>query len=332
MATIVKRPSGKWQATVRHDGKSCSKSFTKRSDATKWARETEILAELGSGLHMISPPSQTVTLAQVLERFRDDVVPTHRSGVNETTSINAMLRDHRQLAHTRLDELTSTDVAKWRDKRLQQVKPSTVVREMTLVQSAIQHILDTEGKPGSVNVLKQVKRPRVDDRRERRLQPGEWQRLLDVIDNQRTPMMRPLLTLALETGMRRGELLAMQWQHVDIDRCTVLLPRTKNGHARTVPLSPTAVQVLAELPRTGLHVLPISANAVRLAFHRFRTRAGIEDLRLHDLRHECVSRLVERGLSIAEVQMVSGHRDVSMLLRYTHLQTADIVMKLRHVS
>jgi len=132
--------------------------------------------------------------------------------------------------------------------------------------------------------------------------------------------------------MRRGELLAMEWKHVDLERCTVLLPRTKNGHARTVPLSPVAGHVLNELPRTDARCLPISANAVRLAFDRLRKRAEINDLRLHDLRHECVSRLVERGLSIAEVQMVSGHRDVSMLLRYTHLQTDDIVAKLHAIA
>jgi integrase len=124
----------------------------------------------------------------------------------------------------------------------------------------------------------------------------------------------------------------MVWRDVDLERCTVFLPNTKNGHARTVPLSPTAVRVMSELSHDGAHCLPLSANAVRLAWQRLRARAGISDLRLHDLRHECVSRLVERGLSIPEVQMVSGHRDVSMLMRYTHLAVDDIVSKLRTVA
>ncbi|MCA0929753.1 site-specific integrase [Ruegeria profundi] len=153
--------------------------------------------------------------------------------------------------------------------------------------------------------------------------------MMQACDRDRNKLLRPLLVLAVETAMRRGELLAMEWRHVDLQRCTVLLPRTKNGHARTVPLSPIALKTLGELLRADDRVLPLSGDCVRQGFGRLRKRAGVDDIRFHDLRHEAVSRLVERGLSLIEVQQISGHRTLHMLQRYVHLQAADIVAKLQ---
>ncbi len=328
MATINKRPSGKWQATVRRSGRSASKTFTKRSDAVRWARGTEMRAELGE-LQQPKPVEKDArTLSDALIVFRDKVVAIHRSSVNETASVNAILRRDSWLTRTKLTELSAAQLSKWRDRRLKQVAASTVVRELTLLQGAVGHALDA----GAINVVQQVKRPRVDDRRERRLQAGEWQRLMQACDQDRNKLLRPLLVLAVETAMRRGELLAMQWRNVDLQRCTTLLPKTKNGHARTVPLSPVAVEVLVALARNDDRVFPLSGDCVRQGFERLRRRAQVEDLRFHDLRHEAVSRLVERGLSLIEVQQVSGHRTLQMLQRYVHLQTADIVAKLHAVE
>ncbi len=325
MATINKRPSGKWQATVRYQGRSSSKSFTKRVDAVKWAREVELQAERGVLMQRKGCMSDKWTLSLALAKYRDTVAPTHRSGDREQRCIDAMLKHHQRFTRLRLDTLTVADVSKWRDERLQEVAASTVVRELTLLQGAVGHALDA----GAVNVVQQVKRPRVDDRRERRLQAGEWQRLMQACDRDRNKLLRPLLVLAVATAMRRGELLAMEWRYVDLQRSTVLLPKTKNGHARTVPLSPIASQTLGELQRADDRVLPLSGDCVRQGFERLRKRAGVDDLRFHDLRHEAVSRLVERGLSLIEVQQISGHRTLQMMQRYVHLQAADIVAKLQ---
>ncbi len=328
MATIRKR-GNKWQCIVRRDGRTASKSFVKRADAVKWGNTVEAQADAVGGTlptraQTEADTVQAITLADALIAFRDTVVPTHRSSVNETASINAMLRRDGWLTRTNLTELSAAQVSKWRDRRLKQVAASTVVRELTLLQGAVGNALDT----GTVNVVQQIKRPRVDDRRERRLQTDEWQRLMQACDRDRNKMLRPLLVLAVETAMRRGELLSMEWKHVDLDRCTVLLARTKNGRARTVPLSPTAVDVLHQLPRIDDRVLPLSGDCVRQAFERVRERAQVDDIRFHDLRHEAVSRLVERGLSLVEVRQVSGHRTMQMLQRYVHLQVADVVAKL----
>ena len=317
MATVVKRPSGKWQATVRKDGRSRSKSFLKRADATKWARETELSADRG---HLALTPGAAapeMTLCEVLAKYRDEVTSTKRCADNESYAINGFLRTCPKLASRKIGKLRSADFVSHRDKRLKSMKAATVVRELGWIQHALdvacadwgQHL--PEGNP-----VKPLRRPKIDNRRERRLQAGEWQALLDAVNEARSPLLKPLLQLALATGMRRGELLSMQWRHVDLERRTVLLPRTKNGRARTVPLSPKAAVVLSALPRIDARCLPLSANSVRLAFERLRQRAGVVDLTFHDIRHEAVSRFVESGLSLAQVQMISGHRDLRMLMRY----------------
>jgi integrase len=333
MATVNKRPSGKWQAMVRKDGRSQSRSFSKRSDAVKWARESELRAEHVGLQDSAANAVGKMTLGQLLERYRDTITSAKRCADNETYAINGFLRSCPRLARTLADKLTTADFIAYRDQRLRKMKPATVVRELGWMRHAIDIACTDWGQRlPEGNPVRQVRRPRIDNRRERRLQAGEWQALLDAVNEARLPLIRPLLRLALATGMRRGELLSMQWRHVDLDRCTVFLPQTKNGHARTVPLSPTAVQVLTDLQHIDERCIPLSGNSVRLTFERLRRRAGVVDLTFHDIRHEAVSRFVESGLSLPQVQMISGHRDLRMLMRYTHLQTEDIVAKLHAVS
>ena len=103
---------------------------------------------------------------------------------------------------------------------------------------------------------------------------------------------------------------------------------TKNGSGRRVPLTDRAVQILTSLRREGGLVFPVTSKALQIAWRRLARRAGIEDLRFHDLRHEAISRLFERGLNVPEVAVMSGHRDPRMLFRYTHPRPEDIARKL----
>jgi integrase len=167
-----------------------------------------------------------------------------------------------------------------------------------------------------------------DQRRERRLRPGEQDNLLAAARQCRNQFIAPIVTLALETAMRRGEILAVTNDHFNQERRTLLIPESKNGRARTVPLSIAAVELLSAHTVEDGRLFPISGNAVRLAWERVKRRAEIDDLHFHDLRHEAISRLFERGLSVPEVALISGHRDLRMLLRYTHPMAEGILKKL----
>jgi integrase len=159
---------------------------------------------------------------------------------------------------------------------------------------------------------------------------GEEKRLLAACSGARNPYLLSVVRLALETAMRQGELVALRWENVDLTRRIAHLPDTKNGEARTVPLSSTSVEVLRALPRR-LHgqVFPgLTTEAVKRAFARATRRAGIEDLHFHDLRHEATTRFFELGLNIMEVATITGHKDLRMLRRYTHLKAEDLAKKL----
>ncbi|WP_245482218.1 MULTISPECIES: site-specific integrase [unclassified Mesorhizobium] len=140
--------------------------------------------------------------------------------------------------------------------------------------------------------------------------------------------LAPMLELAVETGMRRGELLSLEWKHVDLDARTAILPLTKNGNSRKVPLTTRAATVLSKIPVRGETVFPISPGAFRQAWERL-VKTGLKNLLFHDLRHEAVSRFFEMGLSVPEVALISGHRDYRMLFRYTHIRPEDVARKLR---
>ena len=118
--------------------------------------------------------------------------------------------------------------------------------------------------------------------------------------------------------MRRGELTAVEWKDYDQDRKLLTVAQSKSGHPRIIPLTNTAMKVLNDRQRVGDRIFNASSNAVRLNFERVRNRAGFK-LRFHDLRHEAISILFDKGLTIAEVQSISGHKKISSLFLYIHI-------------
>jgi integrase len=328
MATIRKL-RGRWQAQVRRRGvPPRAKSFDKRSDAERWARDLEAEADR-AGWVADTRAAEKTTVGELLTRYRTEVTPTKRGAVSEASRINSILRC--AIAHRTLAKLTSSDVATYRDERLKTVAPATIVRELNTISHAIELASREWGLWVPRNPVKLVRRPPVPRGRTRRLKEGEEQRLLEACDRGRTPLLKPLIIIAIETGMRRGELLDLRWEHVDLKRGIAHLPLTKNGDSRDVPLSRRAVRTLQELRTAGAkqeRVFPMTGNAVRLAFEHLRVRAGMTDFHFHDLRHEAISRLFELGLNIAEVSAISGHRELKMLQRYTHLRAVDLVARL----
>ena len=325
MATIRRRKST-WQAQIRRQGHTrLSRTFRLRADAELWARQAE--AELDRGeLPVDSRLLRSHTLADLLKRYAAEVVPRKRSADREVYMLRVILRH--SIARVSLQRLTATEIAKYRDHRLSLVKGDTVRRELAIVRHCIEVARNEWGFLLPSNPVQQVKMPRAGNPRERRAHPGELEKLLTACEASRCRWLPAVIQLAVETGMRRSELLAMRWDDLDLEARTVLLRNTKNGFPRTVPLSTRALNVIKGTPRCGTTVFTISANALRLAWERLRRRAGVLGLRFHDLRHEAVSRFFERGLNVPEVAMISGHRDPRMLFRYTHPKPEEVAAKL----
>ncbi len=328
MATFRKR-GGRWQVQVRRKGYPLfTKSFRQRVDAIRWANQKEI--ELDRNELQIDPRVLTrLTVRDILERYRDEVSPTKKGHWYYKVMINAFLRD--SLANRRLSHLSPSHFAAYRDARLRSVGSSTIIRELGIIQRAFEIAKNDWGIPLPINPVKAISKPRVSRARQRRVSQDEWKRLLEASSRCTNRFLRPVATFALETGMRRGELLNARWRDIDWSTSTLLIPVTKSGEPRTIPLSDAARCVLAEVAIDwcdGARIFPTSAEAVKLGWKRWTKRAGVVDLHFHDLRHEAVSRFFERGLSVPEVALISGHKDPRMLFRYTHLKAAEVARKL----
>ena len=129
--------------------------------------------------------------------------------------------------------------------------------------------------------------------------------------------------------MRRAELVSIEWRNIDLENRFLILPDTKNGESRAVPLSSKALSLIQGVARNPTGKVFVSKpNSVSQGFIRACKRAGLEDLRFHDLRHEATSRFFELGLNTMEVSAITGHKTLSMLKRYTHLKAKDLALKL----
>ncbi len=326
MASIRQR-SGVWQAQVRRLGyPSEFKTFSTKAEAQTWARAIE--AAMDQGVHQATHSARSVLLSELLARYSEQVSPTKRSRLREQQTIEFMLR-HKMAAYS-MDKLTPAVVASYRDERLKTVAPATIIRELSILSSVISHARKEWGLP-SDNPCALVRKPASPQGRNRLLKADEEARLLEELKpvRRRSPWMVPLVQLALETAMRRGELLSLRWENVNLVAQTALLPMTKNGTARIVPLSKKAVAILQALPgeKPG-PVFPLSYMVVNNCFVAACERAGIVDLHFHDLRHTATTRLAEKLPNVIELAAVTGHQTIQMLKRYYHPKAEALARKL----
>jgi integrase len=219
-------------------------------------------------------------------------------------------------------------LARYRDQRLRSIKPCSLKRQLNPIRHLFEIARHKWGIPIRDNPIAMLGLKAPDQKRERRLRPGEFERLMQAARVYRNPLIERIIRFAIATGMRRGEILAMKWQHIDLADRSLLIPFTKTGHSRTIPLAGEAVAILTMESKRGDVVFPIKGEAFRLAWDRITTRAKIDDLRFHDLRHEAISRFFEIGLTTPEAASISGHRDARMLFRYAHAERQSVLRKL----
>jgi integrase len=338
MATFTQRKSGWWQAKIRRKGyPDQSRSFKTLSDAEEWARSEE--SEIDKGVYVDRREADKNTLRTILEKYRDEVTPTHKGGNIEKIRINALLTT--DLARYKMSSLSAMAISSWIAERLEKVSSGTVRREINVLSQVISKAQKSWGIRLAENPVALLEKPKEGRARDRRLEEGEEARLLQALTDHespgekkyrqgtRNPWILPIVIVAIETAMRRGELLGLRWANVNLSRQTVFLPDTKNGESRTVPLSKKAVATLEAMPRSidGL-VFPISPNALKKAFTRACVTAELGDFHFHDLRHEATSRLADKLPNVIELAAVTGHKDLRMLKRYYHPRAENLAKKL----
>jgi len=305
-----------WQAQVRskYIG-SISKSFHSKSDAQKWAKEQEVLMQCGQWSRI---KEQSFTLQSLISRYKNEITPKKRGFIIEDQRLRRLLKE-KDLMKIPLERLHPPILAAFRDRRLKDGVRACQY-DLVLIRHAWNIACIEWGWDLGDNPVEKIRLPKNNPPRERRLKPGEYERLKIASSETKVWYLWPIIDFAIETGMRRSEILNMKWEHLGLDNKRVLLPMTKNGSSRWVPLSEKAIKILKNVPSSTEHVFPITDVALRQSWERLRNRANLIDFTFHDLRHEAISRMFEKGLNVPEVASISGHKTASQLFRYVQIK------------
>ena len=331
MASIFKR---KWKSKttyvvqVRRKGfKTLVKSFNMRANAQKWARHIE--NNLDQGLNADFSEASRVMIKDLLNRYLKERKHEHKKGWRmEEYRVGYMLED--PIADVNLLQLSSKDIAEWRDRRLEVVLGTTFNKDLSFLNVVTDIAINDWGYSIPFNPCKQFKRLKEPRPRTRRLEGDEQTRLIEACALSDNKYLKSMVQFSIETAIRQGELLKLTHRQINWDDRIMILIDTKNGEDREVPLSEKAYLILrSQITRIDGCIFPMTKDSLKFWFKQAKRRAKIKDFRWHDLRRHACSLLFERGLSVPEVQSISGHRDPRILLStYTKLDPKKIVKKL----
>jgi integrase len=334
MATYIQTGSGRVKAIIRRRGhRTTCRTFDRLPQAQSWAAETE--RRMLNGAHVDLGDAVRLSLRQVIEQYSRRYTGTKKGWQQELHRVNTWLRE--PMTARPVTAVRSRDIAAWvRDAERRGLAPSTIRNNLQIISQAYRFAQIDLGCEDLRSPTQGVRLPPKREGRDRRLLPGEYERIMAACDRLGLVQLRSVVTFAIETAMRRGELLALTWS--DVRPNSVVIRRSKTNRQRAVALSPVALEVLAHA--RGLDptfVWPAfagssGARVLERQWTRVLRQAGITGLHFHDMRREAVSRLFELGLSAAEVMTISGHSTLAMLSRYTALLVDPLADKLRRLS
>ncbi|QIM51580.1 tyrosine-type recombinase/integrase [Hydrogenophaga crocea] len=326
MATPKKTPQGTWRIQLEIQGVRDSGTFPTKRDAEAWAqqRATEIRA-------MASGKAGTVkTLRDALRRYAEEVSPTKRGEAKEIIRLKAFEKQALPLTKT-LDNLTTADLAAWRDSRLAVNARGSVLRDMTLLGSVIE-VARREWGWIKTNPMRDVKRPQNPDHRQRVINGREIRGVLRSLGHGRgktltvSQAVARCFLVALATGMRAGELCAIQWADVKPDH--VRLHTSKTGVARDVPLSGYAKRTIERMRGwDDKSVFGLQPQTLDSLFRRARERAGLSGFTFHDARHSAATRIAQK-LHVLDLCRMFGWKRVDQAMTYYQPRASDVARRL----
>ena len=337
MASIQKRNSS-FRVRITRQGKSTlSATFYSRLEAAQWAKQTE--AQLRLGLYEESGISLQPHHEVLFEVAANHYMKTHTIHKKiircETSRLQILIKRWGNLPISKVDKFS---VVTLRDDLLKMGRSGETINHYFNTISKLFQMLNDEWELEIPNPIKGIKRMPPSKGRRKRVNL-ELESLLIFGCNQLSlPLLCSLIQFALQTGMRRGELMGLTWADIDLSNRKAYLHQTKNGEPRQVPLTRQAMAVLESLPKDSERVFPMGMSALRSQFERLKRHLEqgwygfganpFSDLRFHDFRHEALSRLSDAGLNVIELSHISGHKTLAMLKRYTHPSHEAIFFKL----
>lgn len=320
MATIRRHGAG-WRAEVNRRGIRKSRVFATKQEARDWAAraEWEILNA--------DQVASATTLGEAMNRYANEVSPTKRGERWEVIRLAKLGRD--PVASIPIADLRPHHLADWRDRRLAEVSPGSVIREMQVLSAVLSQARREWGLI-KVNPLSDVRRPKTPLPRDRLPTGDEIERLRHSAGEDlghATARAFHAFLFALETAMRAGEIVSLRWPQIDTDRRVARLLVTKNGRPRDVPLSGEAIRLLEALPPGMDPAFGLSSSQLASLSRKIRDRAGIEGLTFHDSRHAAITSL-SRKLDVLALARMVGHTDIRQLQTYYNESAEDLAKRL----
>ncbi len=313
----------RYTATIRLKGhRPVSATFGRKADAQDWAAITESQIKRGA---FIDKLDSSMSFSNAVDKYLAQISPkkaanTHR---REKQLASQLLKGFN--GRNDLHSITSLDVADYRDLRLKDVSNTTVRLELSLLSDIFNRAIQDWGLLID-NPVKKIKRPSPAPGRVRFCTEEEAGRLLAACKESQNQLLYPFILLLMHTGMRPSEAAGLRWDQVDLAQRFVLLEKTKTAPFRRVPITTPTADALKnlELQENGLIFLPdekrlIKSDYFRKAFETARKRAGLNDLRMYDLRHTAASHLLMAGVDLRTLADILGHRTMQMVMRYSHL-------------
>ena len=318
----VKRTS--WGYTLQVNGKQERKFDGSWTEDDAQLALAERLDQVRVGVERI----RECTLEQLAEEYLAHKKDAGKRSLKEDRRILKTRITPALGAATKIRTLHEPTIARYAKARLGEVSAFTVANELTVLR----HMLRLARKWGYLDRVPDIELPKRPEWRQRYLEECEIARLLDACRKSRNPYLAAIVTIALNTGMRKAEILELSWERVDLSTGRITLYRTKSGKPRGVPMNRAVYDALVALEpnadqRAGLVFKRSQERAcgqIRTAFATALKRAEIISFRFHDLRHTAASHMVMRGASLKDVQEILGHADMKMTMRYAHLSPAHL--------
>jgi len=270
-----------------------------------------------------------------IEDIVDDLVYSYeRFGLEVAGPKLGQLNQIKEYFHgVSIHDLTFDGVLDFAAFRLETIAESTLQAQMYYLKQAVTNSRIKTELPVvdmAIDELKKKKLIMGSKRRDRRLEPGEYEALMDEAAGH---WISAAIDLAVESAMRQGEIHALKWSDINESKGVIRLMR-KDKHAETgqsaqqIPLLKGVREALLRSQNVfgqGPNLIPVErAASISDKFAKMTKKLGIDDLRFHDLRHEAISRLFEKGMRVEQVRVVSGHRTLDQLSRYVNLRPADL--------
>lgn len=327
MATYRKR-GDVWRAEIAKNNIRESRTFSTKREAQEWAarRELEITtARSGKVIRW--------TLADVAKRYAEEISVTKAGYRWESVRIATLCRH--PIAEQVMQDIQASDLAAWRDERLQEVQSASVLRDINLLRAIWRQAIRGEWHYVDHNPWAEVTKPADSRARTVTFTDEQIERIVtasgyDVSGPPTSTRQEAIvaLLLSLETAMRAGEMIKLTWDNVDLDKRVAHLESTKNGDSRDVPLSSKAMGLLQNMRgRHQTRVFSLSSQLLDAYYRQCRDAAGVSGVRLHDARATAITRLSKK-LDILELARMSGHRDPRSLMVYYRKSAAEIAQKL----